>query len=145
MDPKRIMDKVKLHLLAYIWEDVLQFGPLVGVAPEIFECFNAVFYMCSILSNHLTPSHDIADQLADQEGMKHHLTGGYWLSTDDDLLWEHSGTGVCDFLHRKPILLSMAGQIPLPQFQVSLNTDLSYHIAAVRLMVLKHKHSGLLQ
>ena len=43
---------------------------------------------------------------------------------------------------------SMAGPIPLRQFQVSLNTDLSYHIAAlaVRLMlVLKQEHSGLLQ
>jgi hypothetical protein len=70
IDPKRIMDKVKLHLLVHIHQDVLQFGPLVGVATEIFECFNAVFRMCSIMSNHLAPSRDIAHQLADQEGMK---------------------------------------------------------------------------
>ena len=99
MDLKRIMDKVKIHLLAHIWEDVLRFGPLVGIATEIFECFNAVFCMCSILSNHLAPSRDITHQLADQEGMKHRLTGGYWPSTDDNLPWERSGTGVCDFLH----------------------------------------------
>ena len=129
MDPKRIMDKVKLHLLAHIREDVLRFGPLVGVATEIFECFNAVFRTCSILSNHLAPSRDIAHQLADQEGMKHRLTGGYWASADDDLPWEHSGTGVCDFLHRKPILQSLYGWTdptpPVPG-QFKYRFELSY-------------------
>ncbi|KAJ7443778.1 hypothetical protein B0H11DRAFT_1609174, partial [Mycena galericulata] len=68
--------KNKLHILAHIKADVLRHGPLVGVATEGFESFNGVFHFCSILSNHLAPSRDIARQLAKQEGLKHRLTGG---------------------------------------------------------------------
>jgi sterol desaturase/sphingolipid hydroxylase (fatty acid hydroxylase superfamily) len=87
IDPKKILDKIKLHLLAHIQEDIICFSPLVGVATEIFECLNAVFRMCSINSNHHAPSWDIAWQLADQEGMRQCLTGGYWQSGDDES-WE---------------------------------------------------------
>ncbi|KAJ7693467.1 hypothetical protein B0H14DRAFT_2269151, partial [Mycena olivaceomarginata] len=68
--------KIKYHLLTHIEDDTLEFGPLVGVATEILECFNAVCRYCSILSNHLAPSRDISLQLGDQEGLKHRLTGG---------------------------------------------------------------------
>ncbi|KAF8220792.1 hypothetical protein L208DRAFT_1123526, partial [Tricholoma matsutake] len=54
---------------------ILHFGPLVSVAIEIFECFNAIFRFCSIFLNHLAPSRDIAFQLASQEVLKHRLTG----------------------------------------------------------------------
>ncbi|KAJ6607440.1 hypothetical protein B0H10DRAFT_2166796 [Mycena sp. CBHHK59/15] len=56
IDPSKIISKIKYHLLAHIDEDVVEFGPLIGVATEIFECFNAIFRFCSILSNHLAPS-----------------------------------------------------------------------------------------
>jgi hypothetical protein len=138
IDPKRILDKIKLHLLAHLREDVLRFGPLVGVATEIFECFNAVFRMCSILSNHLAPSRDIAHQLADQEGMKHRLTGGYWPSPDNDssCQWERAGTGVCDFLRQKPILQSLYGWTdpnpPIPGQQRLQNYDITILISVNR-------------
>ncbi|KAJ7767678.1 hypothetical protein B0H16DRAFT_1308371, partial [Mycena metata] len=70
--------KIKYHLLAHVDDDTVGFGPLVRVATEIYECFNAIFRYCSILSNHLAPSRDIAIQLGDQEGLKHRLTGGWW-------------------------------------------------------------------
>ncbi|KAJ7327989.1 hypothetical protein DFH08DRAFT_916737 [Mycena albidolilacea] len=77
LDPTKILSKIKLHLLAHLGEDVAAFGPLIGVMTEAFECFNAIFRFCSILSNHRAPSRDIALQLADQEGLKHRLTGGW--------------------------------------------------------------------
>ncbi|KAJ6570676.1 hypothetical protein B0H10DRAFT_1964601 [Mycena sp. CBHHK59/15] len=109
LDPMKIVSKIKLHLLAHTPEDILAFGPLVGVATEIYECFNAVFRFCSILSNHLAPSRDIALQLADQEGLKHRLTGGWWPSTEPSGEWERAGPAVRAFLHTRPVLQKLVG------------------------------------
>ncbi|KAJ7906752.1 hypothetical protein B0H13DRAFT_2233563 [Mycena leptocephala] len=109
LDPTKIITKIKLHLLAHLPEDITAFGPLVGVITEIYECFNAVFRFCSILSNHLAPSRDIALQLADQEGLKHRLTGGWWPSTETAGEWEQAGPDVCAFLHTRPVLQKLVG------------------------------------
>ncbi|KAJ7926555.1 hypothetical protein B0H13DRAFT_2313456 [Mycena leptocephala] len=66
IDPSKIIAKIKHHLLVHTDEDVIQFGPLVGVATEIFESFNG---------------------LGDQEGLKHRITGGFWPSGVDGK-WE---------------------------------------------------------
>ncbi|KAJ6627643.1 hypothetical protein B0H10DRAFT_1706827, partial [Mycena sp. CBHHK59/15] len=108
LDPTKIITKIKLHLLPHTPEDIVAFGPLVGVMTEIYECFNAVFRFCSVLSNHLAPSRDIALQLADQEGLKHRLTGGWWPSRDSDE-WERAGPGVRAFLHTRPVLQKLVG------------------------------------
>ncbi|KAJ6615078.1 hypothetical protein B0H10DRAFT_1950204 [Mycena sp. CBHHK59/15] len=107
VDPTKILSNIKLHLLPHSEEDIVAFGPLVGVATEIFECFNAVFRFCSILSNHLAPSRDIALQLADQEGLKHRLTGGWWPTPEGD--WERAGPGVRAFLETRPVLQRLVG------------------------------------
>jgi hypothetical protein len=76
IDPSKIISKIKYHLLGHVQEDVICFGPLVGITTEVFECFNTIFQYCSILSNHHAPSQDIAHQLAEQETLKHLLFGG---------------------------------------------------------------------
>ena len=86
IDPSKMTSKIKLHLLVHLKADIRRFGPLVGVATETFECFNAIFRYCSIFSNHLAPSRDIAFQLASQEALKHRLTGGWWLTVNGE--WE---------------------------------------------------------
>ncbi|KAJ6631920.1 hypothetical protein B0H10DRAFT_2250458 [Mycena sp. CBHHK59/15] len=107
IDPSKII-KIKYHLLAHIDEDAVEFGPLVGVATEIYECFNAICQYCSILSNHLAPSRDIAVQLGDQEGLKHRLTGGWWCGgADTD--WQRAGPGVRRFLAAHPVLQKPLG------------------------------------
>lgn len=88
-------------------EDILRFGPLVGVCTESFESFNAVFRNCSILSNHRAPSRDIALQLADQEGLKHRLSGGLWQKKDGT--WTAAGRGVRVMLARHPIIQRLIG------------------------------------
>jgi len=107
VDPSKLTAKIKLHLLSHLTEDILRFGPLVGVATETFECFNAIFRYCSILSNHLSPSRDIALQLASQETMKHRLTGGWWPMAGGE--WERPGTDVCSFIHTQPTLQALFG------------------------------------
>ncbi|KAJ7349682.1 hypothetical protein DFH08DRAFT_667969, partial [Mycena albidolilacea] len=108
IDPSKIMTKIKYHLLVHADEDVVQFGPLIGVATEDFESFNGVFRFCSILSNHLAPSRDIALQLGDQEGLKHRLTGGWW-PVGEDGKWERAGSGVRHFMAEHPILQKLLG------------------------------------
>ncbi|KAJ7143643.1 hypothetical protein C8R46DRAFT_1012076 [Mycena filopes] len=108
IDPSKMITKIKLHLLAHIDEDAVDCGPLVGVATEIFECFNAIFRFCSILSNHLAPSRDIALQLGDQEGLKHRLTGGWWFSHVDKT-WRRAGPGVRHFMAAHAVLQKLLG------------------------------------
>jgi hypothetical protein len=107
IDPSKILAKIKGHLLAHLRRDILRFGPLVGCSTEVFECFNAIFRFCSILSNHLAPSRDISRQLADQEGLKHRITGGWWCAKDGS--WERAGHNVRDFLQTRPILQGLIG------------------------------------
>ncbi|KAJ7698601.1 hypothetical protein B0H17DRAFT_1158298 [Mycena rosella] len=108
IDPSKIVTKPKYHLLVHIDEDAVQFGPLVGVATETFEAFNGVFRYCSILSNHLAPSRNIALQLADQEGLKHRLTGGRW-HAGEDRTWTRAGSGVRHFMVDHLILQQLVG------------------------------------
>jgi hypothetical protein len=109
IDPMKIINKIKLHLLAHLLQDIVRFGPLVGLATESFECFNAIFRLCSILSNHLAPSRDISRQLAGQEAMKHRLTGGWWPKVGRDSEWDQPGIAVRDFLRVNPILQRLVG------------------------------------
>ncbi|KAJ7033584.1 hypothetical protein C8F04DRAFT_1395981 [Mycena alexandri] len=107
LDPTKLIAKNKLHVMAHTKTDILRHGVLLGSATESFECFNAIFRQCSILSNHLAPSRDIARQLAHQEGLKHRLTGGWWLSSTGE--WERAGSSVRDFLTERPILQALLG------------------------------------
>ncbi|KAJ7767878.1 hypothetical protein DFH07DRAFT_866840 [Mycena maculata] len=108
IDPSKIITKIKLHLLAHIDSDAVEIGPLVGVATEIFESFNAIFRYCSILSNHLAPSRDIAIQLGDQKGLKHRLTAGRWFCHAAGE-WQSAGPGVRHFISQHPVLQRLLG------------------------------------
>ncbi|KAF8216946.1 hypothetical protein K438DRAFT_2007674 [Mycena galopus ATCC 62051] len=78
LNPSKIIAKMKYHLLCHLDVDVERMGPFIGFATENYEAFNAIFRHCSILLNHLSPSRDIALQLAKQEQFKHIITGGSW-------------------------------------------------------------------
>ncbi|KAJ7919514.1 hypothetical protein B0H13DRAFT_1868436 [Mycena leptocephala] len=43
IDPSKIITKIKYHLLVHTDDDVVEFGPLIGLATEIFESFNGRF------------------------------------------------------------------------------------------------------
>ncbi|KAJ2972426.1 hypothetical protein NUW54_g12270 [Trametes sanguinea] len=106
-DPTKIVEKVKLHILSHGIEDVSRFGPLIGMCTEGFESFNGIFRNASVYSNHLAPSRDIAQQLADHEAHKHRLLGGFFMTTDGD--WVQAGTRIRDFLRHHPLLRRLFG------------------------------------
>ncbi|EAU92084.2 hypothetical protein CC1G_09605 [Coprinopsis cinerea okayama7 len=77
-DPGRILVKVKLHVLTHLVDDIRRFGPAILYSTEVFECWNAIFRMCSVFSNHLSPSKDIATTLGKMERFKHLISSGWW-------------------------------------------------------------------
>ncbi|KAH7322029.1 hypothetical protein B0J17DRAFT_621410 [Rhizoctonia solani] len=77
-NPRKIISKMKLHLLVHLEEDIRNHGPAVRFSTEVFECYNGVFRMCSVLSNHQAPSQDIARKMIDLERFRHIACGGYW-------------------------------------------------------------------
>ncbi len=102
IDPKRIFDKPKIHLIAHIPEDIRRFGPSPLFTTEIFECFNAVFRMCSILSNHQAPSRDIALTFRGLDRFKHQASGGWWFSNKSQG-WVQAGPKVRAYFHESAI------------------------------------------
>jgi hypothetical protein len=102
------VQKIKYHLLTHLREDIIRFGPLLGMATETYEAFNAVFRACSVLSNHLAPSRDIAQQLARQESLRHILSGGFWCH-DKNGYFKHAGPLVIDFLPKHAFLQNLLG------------------------------------
>ena len=59
---------------------------------EVFECFNAIFRLCSIYSNHQAPNRDITYKFASLDCLKHILSGGYWHTKESE--WVQAGDGV---------------------------------------------------
>ena len=108
LDPSKIIAKIKYHLLGHLREDIIRFGPLVGSATESFESYNAIFRFCSILSNHMAPSCDIAHQLSKQETVKFILSGGWSIHTETGK-WEQPGVGVRSYVENQPALQKLCG------------------------------------
>lgn len=93
--------------MAHLGEDAQRFGPSPLYATEIFECYNRIFRLCSILSNHLAPSHDIALTLADMERFKHMVSGGWWKSESGEYI--RAGSKVASFLQKNTTLQRQLG------------------------------------
>ncbi|KAJ7784239.1 hypothetical protein B0H16DRAFT_1295984 [Mycena metata] len=108
VDPTRILNKFKLHVLPHTPEHVRRFGPAPIFATEVFECWNAVFRLCSVLSNHQAPSLDISTTIADMERFKHQVSGGWWRpeSTGN---WIQAGVHIRTFLTRNKQLQRRLG------------------------------------
>ncbi|KAJ6532308.1 hypothetical protein DFH09DRAFT_1044141 [Mycena vulgaris] len=117
LDPAKILIKLKLHVLLHIVQDIRRRGPAVRFSTEVFECFNAIFRLCSVLSNHQAPSRDIAAKFADLNRVKHILSGGYWLQ---DTSWIQAGKDVQRILRNTPIIQRHLGWAPPPSWTPGL-------------------------
>ncbi|KAJ7811521.1 hypothetical protein B0H13DRAFT_1666758 [Mycena leptocephala] len=113
IDPSKILIKLKLHVLAHIPDDIRRRGPSVRFSTEVFECFNAIFRLCSVLSNHQAPSRDIAAKFADLDRVKHILSGGYWFD-ESESVWVRGGKDVQRILRNTPIIQRHLGWAPPP-------------------------------
>jgi len=96
IDPSKIIDKMKLQILPNLVEDIRRFGPAIRYSTEIFECYNAIFRLCSVLSNHQALSCDIANKFASMDNLKHMLSSRYWKSAG---AWVCVGPKVRNVLH----------------------------------------------
>ncbi|KAF8488776.1 hypothetical protein JB92DRAFT_3249859 [Gautieria morchelliformis] len=119
VDPTRILDKGKLHILSHLPDDVERFGPAIRYATEVFECFNHVFRMCSVLSNHQAPGRDIARKCSSMEHVKHLMSGGFWEADPVDEAqgseWVQSSRRVQAMLIQHPIVQTHLGWVPPPK------------------------------
>ena len=115
VDPERILTKPKLHILPHVLQDIRNFGPAILYSTEVFECFNAVFRFCSILSNHHAPSLDIARALADLERFKHVVSGGWWKQDNGE--YTRAGEKVRSFLECNPKLQQSLGWAQVEDLQ----------------------------
>lgn len=99
---------MKLQILPNLVDDIRRFGPAIRYSTEVFECFNAIFRLCSVLSNHLAPSRDIANKFASMDSLKHILSGGYWKSSEG---WVCAGPRVTDILHKDTFIQRHLGWV----------------------------------
>jgi hypothetical protein len=100
---------MKLQILPNLTDDIRRFGPAIRYSTEVFECFNAIFRLCSVLSNHLAPSRDIANKFASMDSLKHILSGGYWKSSEG---WVRAGQRVRNILHEDTFIQRHLGWVP---------------------------------
>lgn len=154
INPSKIIMKIKYHLLSHL---LIRFGPLLGAATVTFECYNGIFRFCSILSNHLAPSCDIALQLADQEVLRHFLSGECWMSevhSGKHTEWKQPTPAVSSFLNKHPFLVALLGYgcdtatislVPGLFFDIIIT---GYHLIStgiignIKVDVLKHSPNG---
>ncbi|KAK6997431.1 hypothetical protein R3P38DRAFT_3620933 [Favolaschia claudopus] len=111
VDPLRILVKVKLHLLTHLPDDIRRFGPGIRFATEIYEGFNTVFRLCSVMSNRLAPSRDISSKFASMARVKHLISGGYWKDPTSNL-WMQAGPSVQRVLRDDPVFQRHFGWTP---------------------------------
>ncbi|KAJ6616003.1 hypothetical protein B0H10DRAFT_1800267, partial [Mycena sp. CBHHK59/15] len=113
LDPSKILVKLNLHVLKHIPQNICQWGPSVRFSTDIFECFNTIFRLCSVLSNHQAPSRDIALKFTDLERVKHILSGGFWKQGSE---WISAGKDARRLLVKTPVLQRHLGWAPKPEW-----------------------------
>lgn len=130
--PGLLVSKPKFHILCHLPYHIRRFGPALLFSTERYESFNRIFRLCSIYSNRLAPSRDIATTFADLERCRHIMTGGYWLDTQRGQ-WVCASEKVRQHLKkntREALLLGVSapnpprpGRVTLPPLQKSSTGD----------------------
>ena len=127
VNANRIIDKMKLHVMTHLPEDIRRFGPAGLYIVEGFEGWNRIWRLCSILSNHHSP--DIAIKLCRVERMKRLLSGGFWFGKDSKK-YVHAGEAVQVFFESDETLQRRLGwnQAPgaIPGFCISQTEHCDY-------------------
>lgn len=109
LDPKQIILKSKIHTLLHLPDDIRRFGPAVSFSTELFEGFNGVFRLCSILSNRQAPSRDIAHKFGELDRVKHLLCAGWWSERNE---WVSTGEKLAQYMRTNPFIQKHLGWAP---------------------------------
>ncbi|KAJ6614498.1 hypothetical protein B0H10DRAFT_1803312 [Mycena sp. CBHHK59/15] len=106
--PSILISKPKFHFLLHLPFFIRRFGPAVLFSTERYEAYNAVFRACSIYSNRLTPSRDIAWSFAGIDRVKHVVTGGWWKDSRTGT-WTCANPRVLRHILEHPEMAAMVG------------------------------------
>lgn len=79
LSPTTLLRKNKFHVLTHLPDHIEMHGIALLFATERYESFNRVFRQCSVHSNRLSPSRDIALTFARFARIRHIVAGGEWL------------------------------------------------------------------
>jgi len=131
--PAKIIIKLKLHILVHLQEDIWWYGLAIRNSTEIFECFNAIFRLCSVYSNHQAPSRDIAYKFASMDRLKHILSGGFWKEGSE---WVQAGRNVRNVLRHEPIIQRHLGWVS--QAEPSQGMPARFYLKYVLTHILGH-------
>ncbi|KAJ6629052.1 hypothetical protein B0H10DRAFT_2160563 [Mycena sp. CBHHK59/15] len=106
--PSILISKPKFHFLLHLPFFIRRFSPAVLFSTECYEAYNAVFRACSIYSNRLTPSRDIAWSFAGIDRVKHIVTGGWWRDSLTST-WKCAKPRVLRHILEHPEMAAMVG------------------------------------
>ncbi|KAJ6501774.1 hypothetical protein DFH09DRAFT_1051553 [Mycena vulgaris] len=124
--PSILISKPKFHFLLHLPFFIRRFGPAVLFSTERYEAYNAVFRACSIYSNRLTPSRDIAWSFAGIDRVKHVVTGGWWRDSKSKK-WVCAKPRVMRHILNHPEFAAMVG---LPTKQIREPGTITYYPVA---------------
>lgn len=106
--PSILVTKVKFHFLVHLPAYIRRFGPAILFSTERYKSFNHVFRLSSIHSNRQAPSRDTCQSFADQDIVKHIVTGGYWYD-EGVKRWVHAGKDISSYSNTHPEVCQFLG------------------------------------
>jgi len=99
--PSILVTKPKFHFLLHLPMFIRRFGPAILYSTERYESFNHVFRLALIYSNRQAPSRDACHLFAEQEGVRHVVSGGYWRDPTTRK-WANAGPSVLQYISEHP-------------------------------------------
>jgi hypothetical protein len=87
---------------------IRRFGPAILFSTERYESFNHVFRLASIYSNRQAPSRDACHLFAEQENVKHVVSGGFWKDPATGK-WVKAGANIIKYIDEHPHLCQLLG------------------------------------
>ncbi|KAI6147785.1 hypothetical protein BKA82DRAFT_140319, partial [Pisolithus tinctorius] len=115
--PSILITKAKFHFLLHLPMFIRRFGPAIIFSTERFESFNHVFRLASIYSNRQAPSRDTCKAFAEQDAVKHIVTGGSWLNPKSRN-WVRAGERIMSYIGEHPEQRHLLG---LPNTKSQIN------------------------
>ncbi|KAF8428888.1 hypothetical protein L210DRAFT_3327899, partial [Boletus edulis BED1] len=121
--PSILVTKPKFHFLHHLPMFIKRFGPPILYSTERYESFNHVFRLASIYSNRQAPSRDACRLFAEQESVKHIVTGGYWRDPTTRR-WVNAGPTVLRYISEHPHQRRFLGFPEIKSFQAAQPSEI---------------------